>query len=408
MRKFLALLALALPLAFAQRIVISPEAIVVNPNPAPNFTVTVSLNKSGSRPVYQMGESVQISVRVSQSAYVYLFSVKPDGEITQILPNRYDPAGQSNLMNAGESRTFPPANARYSFTIAPPKGLSKVIAVASKRQLDTREIAQFKSGDTFASGTGGQDGFVHGFAIVVKPVPQQDWVTSTALYYVGNEPQQPAFGNLRIDSSPRQAEAFIDGDFVGYTPTNFGTHPGRHDIRITKDGYEAFQTSVNLRPGETQSVHAQLQPIQRTGTVSFDSAPRGAQVYLDGNYVGTTPTGRMSVDAGSHTARFTLPGYQEGRVSFELSSGEDRQVSTGLQRASGTLIIQANVGGAMVFIDGRQIGTIPSGSGRLSVPDLEPGQHELTLVAPGFRSYVSGFTIISGRTAQLSANQSHL
>ena len=408
MRKILILLAFALPLAFAQKIVISPEAIVVNPNPAPNFNVDVSLDKGGSRPVYQLGENVRISVRVSQSAYVYLFSVKPDGEITQILPNRYDREGQNNRLNAGESRTFPPSNARYSFSIAPPRGLSKVIAVASKQQLDTREIAQFKSGDNFASGSGGQDGFVHGFAIVVKPVPQQDWVTSTALYYVGDAPQQPAFGNLRIDSSPQQAQAYVDGNYVGTTPTNFGTHPGRHDVKVTKDGYETFQTSVNVRPGETQTVRAQLQPIRRTGTVSFDSNPRGANVYLDGNHVGSTPTGRMNVDAGNHNVRFSLPGYQDANVSFSLARGEDRQVSTSLQRASGTLIIQANVGGAIAFVDGRQVGTIPSGSGRLSVPNLDPGQHELTLVAPGFRTYVSGFNIQSGQTARLSASQSHL
>lgn len=408
MRKFLLVLAFALPLAFAQKIVVSPEAIVVNPNPAPDFNVQVSLDKGGARPVYQLGENVRISVRVSQSAYVYLFSVKPDGEITQILPNRYDQQGQNNRLSAGETRTFPPANARYSFSIAPPDGLSKVIAVASKQKLDTRDIAQFKGSDNFASGTGGQDGFVHGFAIVVKPVPQQDWVTSTALYYVGNEPQQPAFGNLRIDSRPQHAQAYVDGNYVGITPVNFGTRPGRHAIEVTKDGYESFQASVELRPGESQSVLAQLRPVRRTGTVSFDSDPRGANVYLDGNQVGSTPTGRMTVDAGNHDVRFSLPGYQDQHVDFSLSRGEDRRVFASLQRASGTLIIQANVGGATAFIDGRQVGTIPSGSGRLSVPNLDPGRHELTLVAPGFRTYVSGFDIQAGQTARLSASQSHL
>jgi len=396
------------PLAFAQKIVISPEAIVVNPNPAPDFNVHVSLDKGGSRPVYNIGDKVQITVQVSQSAYVYLFSVKPDGEITQILPNHYDQQGRNNHLRAGESRTFPPANARYSFNIAPPRGLSKVIAVASKQQLDTSQIAQFKSGQSFASGQGGQDGFVHGFAIVVKSVPQQDWVTDTALYYVGSEPQQPAFGRLQIDSSPQQARAYVDGNYVGTTPTSYGTHPGKHDIRITKDGYETFQTSVNLRPGETQSVRARLQAVHRTGSVSFDSSPRGADVYLDGNYVGSTPTGNVSVDAGSHDARFTLSGYQDQHVGFQLSSGEHRQVSANLRPASGSLVIQANVGGALVFVDGQQVGTIANGSGRLSMSSLDPGQHELTLVAPGFRTYVTNFTIQPGETTRLSASQGHL
>ncbi len=406
MRKFLALLALVVPLAFAQKIVISPEAIVVNPSPAPDFNVSVSLDKGGSAPVYQIGEGVHITVRVSKASYVYLFSVKPDGEITQILPNRFDAAGQNNFLQAGESRTFPPSGARYTFTVAPPRGLSKVIAVASKTPLDTSQIAQFSAGNPFASGSGGQDGFVHGFAIVVKPVPQQDWVTDTALYYVGSAPQQPAYGTLRIDSSPQRARAYVDGDFVGYTPVSFNARPGRHDVRVTLDGYESFQTSVNVGPGQTQSVRAQLQAIHRTGTVSFDSSPRGAEVYLDGSYVGTTPTGRMSVDAGSHSVRFTLGGYEDARLSFQLAAGEDRQVASALRRATGSLLIQANVGGALVFVDGTNVGTIPSGSGRLTVPDLDPGLHELTLVAPGFRTYVSSFDIRAGQTTQLTASQS--
>lgn len=406
MRKLLTLLALVLPLAFAQKIVISPEAIVVNPSPAPNFKVSVSLDKGGAQPVYQLGENVHITVRVSESSYVYLFSVKPDGEITQILPNRFDQEGQNNRLGAGESRTFPPANASYAFTVAPPRGLSKVIAVASKRQLDTSQIARFASGSSFASGSGGQEGFVHGFAIVVRPVPQQDWVTDTVLYSVGSVPQTPSSATLRIDANPQGSNVYLDGAFVGTTPLRISTHPGRHDIRVTRDGYEPYQTSLDLRPGDTRSVKAELRPIRQTGTVTFDSEPRGAAVYLDGAYVGTTPTQRMTVDSGSHNVRFTLNGYLDASLGFQLSSGQDRLVSTGLRAATGTLLIQANVGGALAFVDGRSVGTVPSGSGRLTVPDLEPGNHELTLVAPGFRTYVSSFDIQSGQTTQLAASQS--
>jgi len=409
MRKLLVLLALVLPLAFAQKIVISPESIVVNPNPAPDFNVRVTLDKSQSgnaRPVYQLGENVQITVRVSQSAYVYLFSVKPNGEITQILPNRYDQQGRDNHLRAGESRTFPPSNARYSFSVAPPTGLSKVIAVASKKQLDTSQLAHFSNGQSFASSNIGQQGFARGFAIIVKPLPQQDWVTDTALYYVGNAPPSPTFGNLSIDSRPRQAQVYVDGNFVGTTPTRYGARPGRHDIRVTKDGYEAFQTSVNLRPGETQSVLADLQPVHRTGQVSFDSFPRGANVYLDGNYVGSTPVGRMNVDAGNHQVRFTLSGYQDATVNFSLGAGAYRQVNVTLNRATGTLQIRDNVGGAIAFVDGRQVGTIASGSGLLTVNGLQPGQHELTLVAPNFHSYVSAFTIQPGQTTRMQTSQS--
>lgn len=402
---FLALL----PLAFAQRIVVSPEAIVVNPKPSFSVDVWLDRDRSGNdRPVYQVGDEVRISVRVSDSAYVYLFSVKPDGEITQILPNEYDDSGRNAYVRAGETRVFPPSDARYQFNIAPPRGLSKVIAVASKEKLDTRELARFQGNDRFATSNIGQEGFVKGFAIVVRPVPQDDWVTDTALYYVGERPQTPSFATLNVDSQPRGAEVSVDGEFVGYTPTSYGTRPGRHDVRITRDGYEPFQTTVQPRPGETVSLNPTLRPVRRTGSVSFTSSPSGADVSVDGRYVGTTPTGRITFDAGDHSVRFSLGGYQDYSTSFSLDGGDDRRIDAQLVPATGSLDVRANVGGALVFVDGRQVGTIANGSGRFSLDGLDAGSHELTVIAPGFRTYVTTFEVRSGRTSEVTVRQSRL
>jgi hypothetical protein len=401
------LFATLLPLALAQRIVVSPEAIVVNPKPGFNVDVWLDRDTTGNdRPEYQVGDGIHVSVRVSESAYVYLFSVKPDGEITQILPNQYDDSGRDNYVQAGQTRVFPPSGSRYTFNIAPPRGLSKVIAVASKDRLDTRELATFHDNSGFASSNIGQEGFVKGFAIVVRPIPQNDWVTDTALYYVGDKPQTPAFATLRIDSSPRGAEVVVDGEFVGYTPASYGTRPGRHDVRLTLDGYEPFETNVQPRPGETVSVNPTLRPIVRTGTASFTSSPRGADVTVDGRYVGTTPTGSITFDQGQHTARFTLDGYEDQGVVFQVARGADRRVDATLRRAQGSLEVQANVGGALVFVDGRQVGTIASGSGRFSLDGLDPGSHELTVVAPGFRTYVTTFDVRSGRASEVRVRQS--
>lgn len=409
MKKLLALLVLASTVAFAQRIVVSPEAIVVNPKPSFNVDVWLDKDSSGqNRPVYDVGENVTISVKVSQDAYVYLFSVKPSGEIQQILPNRYDQSGRNNHLRAGETRTFPPSNAQYTFSVAPPEGLSKVIAVASTDQLDTQALAQFQGNDPFATSQGGQEGFVQNFSIVVKPVPQKDWVTDTALYYVGNRPQTPAYGTLRFSSDPSGAEVYVDGDFVGYAPTNYGARPGNHRIRMSMQGFDDFTTNVNLRPGDTQQVNGTLRQVQRTGTVSFTSSPNGADVYVDGRYVGSTPTNSVTLDPGNHSARFTLNGYQDVTRTFDLNSGEQRRIDASLQRAQGSLRVQGNVGGAQVFIDGRAVGTVANGTGSFSMDGLDPGQHELTVVAPGFSSYVTTFSIQAGQTTQLSIRQSRL
>jgi len=405
-RLFGAILLLVLaPAVAAQGFVVSPQAIVVNP--APGFGVQVWLDRDPSGdaiPTYQVGEDVKISVRVDDSSWVYIFDVRPSGEITQIFPNRYS---SDNRLSAGETRTFPPSGARYVFSIEPPLGLSKVIAIASKSQLDTSTLARFqRESDIFAQSTIGEQGFIQSFAIVVRPIPQRDWVSDTALYSVGSQPATPQFGTVNFASTPSRASVYLDGQFIGYTPLSFGAAKGRHDVRIELDGYDPYTTTIDVRAGQTQSVTARLNQQVRAGMVEFTSSPSGADVYVDGRYVGTTPTGQIQFDAGSYTARFDLPGYDSMSVTFRARSGENRSVSVQLVAQSGTVVVQGNIGGALVFIDGRQVGTLPSGSGRLQINDVSPGTHELVVIAPGYATYVTSFNVGAGRTVTLNVRQS--
>lgn len=385
-------------------VVFSPQSIVVNPRPG--FEVDVFLEKgNGDIPTYQIGEAIRIGVEVSEDAYVYLFNVRPNGEIHQLLPNRFDDSGRNNRVRAGQTRYFPASNARYTFNAEAPRGLDKVIAVASRTELDTRELARFEEDPNFATSQQGEEGFAQSLSIVVRPIEQNDWVTDTALLYVGNRPQQAAYGTLQVRSNPQDAQVFVDGEFVGYTPVNFGTRPGRHEVRVERSGYDDYRESVNVRPGRTTSVEARLSQVRRTGSVSFESEPRNAEVHVDGRFVGTTPTGSVSLEAGSYEARFRRDGYQDAFVSFDVRAGGSQTVNARLRSRVGRLEVQANVGGARVFLDGSSVGTIPSGTGLLTVDDLQPASYELVVVAPGFRTYMTEVQVRSGDTTEIRVRQ---
>lgn len=408
MKKLLSLFVLLASVAFAQdSVVISPQSIVVNPKPSFNVEVFVDRDASGERaPTYQIGENIQIGVRVSDSAYVYLFNVRSSGEIVQILPNRFDEAGQNNFVQGGQTKYFPADNADYTFSVEGPRGLDKVIAVASKDPLDTRQLVSFSNNPNFASSNSGEESFAQGLSIVVRPKPQDSWVTDTALFYVGSAPQTPVYGTLSVNSTPSGAEVFVDGQFVGLTPVRYGTRSGSHEVRVQLSGYQSFSTTVNLSGGQTLPVDASLTAVRQTGSVSFSSQPQGAQVYVNGQFLGTTPTAATTLDAGTYQARFTLSGYNDATVNFTVQSNSSQTVSGNLQPQSGSLTIRANVGGAQVFINGNLVGSIPNGTGRLDVPNLPVGQHELVVVAPGFRTFATEFQISGGQTAEIRVQQS--
>ena len=245
----LALLLLA-SLAVAQRIVVSPQSIVVNPLPAFGVDVWVDRDPSGrAEPSYAVSESIEIGVSTTEDAYVYLFSVSAAGEIVQILPNRYDAVGRDNFVRAGTTRTFPPPGARYDFVVEAPSGLAKVIAVASRRELDTRTLASFESERALmASSRLGEESFARALAIVVEPLPQESWVTSTALYYVGQRPAQAAFGTIVVTSDPSGAEVFVDGAFAGFTPLRYGARVGRYDVELRSPRHRSARETVQVRP----------------------------------------------------------------------------------------------------------------------------------------------------------------
>lgn len=387
--------------AGAQDVRLEPRAIVVNPSPS--FGVTVWVDKSGEAPSYRVGEEIEVGVRVDRDAYVYLFSLQPDGSVTQILPNRFS---DDNYVRAGESRTFPPSGAGFVFNTEPPTGLSKVVAVASARELDTRELARFQSGDApFATSNIGQEGFQSAFRIVVNPVPQGDWVTATAYYEVtrggSSSGGNAAQATLAIDSDPRDAEVYLDGSYQGSTPLRVQANPGRRTVRIQRDGYVTFETTIQLSPRESRRIDADLDRVRRTGTLRFETNPSGATVFVDGGRVGTTPIGTTTFDAGSHDVRIELPGYVTDSFRVSVDAGSSGVVRRDLRGLTGSLRVQANVGGARAFLNGRSIGTVANGSGRLDADELDPRWYELTLVAPGYETEVESVRIETGERTDI-------
>ncbi len=395
----LTLLLAALSLASAQRIVINPQAIVVNPLPEFDVEVFVDRDPSGARtPSYAIGESIQIGVRVSEDAYVYLFSISAGGEVVQILPNRFDAAGRDNFVRANRTVYFPPPGARYEFAVDPPTGLAKVIAVASKRELDTRTLARFETERDFqATSQIGEEGFARALSIVVRPLPQDEWVTSTALYYVGRAPAQAAYGTLDISSTPRGSEVYVDGAFAGYTPLRWGERPGQVTVEVQREGYETERQRVQVRPNITTPVRFDLRAVAREGTVTFTTQPRGADVYVGGRHVGRTPTGAVAFAPGEFTATFELPGYQTETRRFTVRAGAATTVSQNLRAQHGTLEVFGNVGNARVFVNGSEVGRLASGTGRLVIDDLTPGTVELVVIAPGYRTFLGNVRVEAGR-----------
>lgn len=325
MRYLLGILSL-LGLALGQAL--TPKSIIVNPAPPPDLAVRVWVDKDPSKtgnPVYQFGEPIQISVQVTQPAFVYLFSVRATGEISGILPNAFE---QQNFLQAGEVRTFPGIGAPYTFTVEGPAGQDRVLAVASRRPLDLSEIVDIQTGRARIRGEGN---LARALSIVVTPIPTTDWVSDEAYYIAGElPPPPPSTGTLSLSSIPSGAQAVINGRVVGNTPISLELLPGTYSLELRLSGYNTLRTAFTIQAGKVTRLNLTLTATPPpTGVLFVESNPKGAQVLVNGRVVGNTPL-NATLNPGSYTLELRHSGFSPFRTRVTVQAGRTTRLSVNL------------------------------------------------------------------------------
>ena len=78
---------------------------------------------------YRHGESLSLTVDVTEDAYVWVFDTGTSGKVHQIFPNRFE---SDNYVRAGTSLAIPREGAEYRLLVSHPKGAELLTVIASK------------------------------------------------------------------------------------------------------------------------------------------------------------------------------------------------------------------------------------------------------------------------------------
>ncbi|AFL95915.1 hypothetical protein containing PEGA domain [Thermococcus cleftensis] len=133
----------------------------------------------------------------------------------------------------------------------------------------------------------------------------------------------PSWGVLKVNSNPSGAEVYINGDAAGKTPLELKLDPGTYTVRLSIEGYEDYEDSIEVRAGETAEVSANLDPI---GYLTVLSEPSGAEVYLGDTYIGNTPLTGYKVRAGTYWVTIKKEGYDVYKTLVEVGAGETKEI----------------------------------------------------------------------------------
>ncbi len=148
------------------------------------------------------------------------------------------------------------------------------------------------------------------------------------------------YSRVHLLISPPIADVTWDGVSAGTVPDTGililrEVVPGSHRLTITKEGYETLSEIISVPRNDIMKVPRTLQPVAR-GSISIDSVPAGASVYLDDRNVGVSPLTIHDIPAGPHAVRISGEGFQDSISSVDVTPGGTATVAVTLLPATGS------------------------------------------------------------------------
>ena len=187
-------------------------------------------------------------------------------------------------------------------------------------------------------------------------------------------PPPPPPMPLEIWSSPAGADISLDGMSIGKTPHSLVVPPGEHTITLHKSDFATWQRTVQVNPGnrritaylDRKSLDVAFPPVpnppaaaaknsapapkhsepaakrsepaakdrdsQGDAVLDFWSSPAGADIFVDGAYVGVTPYS-LAVEPGQHTISLHKKDFGSWQRKVQVDAGE-RKVGASLAQKS--------------------------------------------------------------------------
>jgi len=202
------------------------------------------------------------------------------------------------------------------------------------------------------------------------------------------EPPPPMKSLLSVETNPSDARITVrrDGAVVASGPSPFAENldEGDYEVSVEHPDYQTIARPMRIRAGKVYVAILEMSQGEFLGFLRVVSDPPGARVFLDdreAGSVGETPY-QNPVTSGTHRVWIERPGYAPLEREIEVGIGDDVREEFALERVTfGRVRVVANVPGAMVSVDGVEVGRVPYEG------DHPAGPHRITVSHDGMKDY---------------------
>ena len=193
-------------------------------------------------------------------------------------------------------------------------------------------------------------------------------------------------GQLIVRGKPDKASVYLDGKFVGLLPWSGKTEAGKIKVEARAEGYLPESREITLDNGKTLRVNMDLRPAP--GSITVNSKPENAAVFLSGEKVGTTPHKIENLKPGNYRITLKYDGFDNWERLVELKAGSNEVIDADMTSEFGSVRIQLRPAGLDVLIDGKFVGRTQSAPDRpgetlpIEIGNIAPGRHRITATHP--------------------------
>jgi hypothetical protein len=202
---------------------------------------------------------------------------------------------------------------------------------------------------------------------------------------------------LDVSSSPSGASVYLDGRPIGTTPlkTNKVTS-GTRTLRVELEKHDAWSDTVILENEKIATVKADL--TKQLGTLSIESDPAGARIYLDRVALGETPFTTSGLPVGNYEVEIRKENYYPWKGTATVVKDKTTEVVATLPGIPGSISVSSTPSGAKVYLNDSYQGLTP-----LSIPSLKAGQYRLRVSLDRHSDYQSEVAVNWNSTATVNA-----
>lgn len=175
----------------------------------------------------------------------------------------------------------------------------------------------------------------------------------------------------------------------------FKLSEGEYTFHFKKDGYKAVDRTIRISKDDAIKIDlikdsSQRVVYQAPGIVVINSFPTGAEIILDGQIYGNTKKTLTGITPGKHQLTIGKSRYFSEYSSFEMSSGEVKNINITLKPNFGYLTIKSHPNNAEILVDNMSIGYTP-----INNYEIESGKYIFSAKKELYHTYSSEEFVIN-------------